>query len=311
MNEILELINQYQQIILYRHINPDLDAFGSQLGLYYVLKELYPLKNIVLQGEMTSDLLKKFSSFEITDIKPVPSLGIVLDTANRERIDGNIEICECLIKIDHHIVVDSYAYLNIEVETASSCSEIVTLLLKDSNIHLPLSSAEALYLGIIGDSNRFLYTSTTQKTFEAASYLLDHHIDIEKLYQLLYLRNKNDLKILQFIYNHIEEDHGVAWYYMSHQDLLDLGICRDQASQYVNTLANIQEYPVWMAITENFEQKHYRVSIRSRQIAINDIASHFRGGGHAFASGATLTSLDELPLLINQLKEKIYGKNMG
>ena len=82
MNEILELINQYQQIILYRHINPDLDAFGSQLGLYYVLKELYPLKNIVLQGEMTSDLLKKFSSFEITDIKPVPSVGICLETSN-------------------------------------------------------------------------------------------------------------------------------------------------------------------------------------------------------------------------------------
>lgn len=311
MNEILKLINEYQQIVLYRHIQPDLDAFGSQLGMYHVLKDLYPSKNIVLQGDMTSDLLKMYASVEVSEIKPIKSLGIVLDTANRERIDGNTELCDVLIKIDHHIIVDSYGTINIEVETASSCSEVVTLLLKENHISIPVQAAEALYLGIIGDSNRFLYASTTQKTFEAASYLLDYHIDIEKLYQLLYLKSKEDLKIHQFIYNHIKEDQGVAWYYMSNEDLNDLHISRDKGSQYVNTLANIKEYPIWMAVTQNLEKNNFRVSIRSRQIAINDVASHFRGGGHAFASGVTLESLDELPLLVNQLKEKIYGKNMG
>ena len=52
---------------------------------------------------------------------------------------------------------------------------------------------------------------------------------------------------------------------------------------------------------------NYRVSIRSRGITINDVASEFRGGGHANASGATLLSLDELDDLIRRLKEKING----
>ena len=44
MERILNLCNEYNQIIIYRHINPDLDAFGSQLGLYFTLKSLYPSK---------------------------------------------------------------------------------------------------------------------------------------------------------------------------------------------------------------------------------------------------------------------------
>jgi phosphoesterase RecJ-like protein len=304
MENIQILIEKYNQIVLYRHINPDLDAFGSQFGLYWTLKALYPQKNIVLQGVMESDLLKFYPPFEVGTILSVPTLGIVLDTANRERIDGDISLCNEIIKIDHHIVVDSYGDINIE-ETASSCSEIVTLICKQLHIQLPIEGANALYLGIIGDSNRFLYESTSQKTFEAASYLLDAGVQIEPLYQALYLKKKTDLAVTRFILNHYQEDEGVAWYYLSTQDLQKLQISREEGSNYVNTLANIEDYLVWMAITQNDIQNNYRVSIRSRGVKINEVAACFHGGGHAFASGATLDSLDELTLLIDKLKEKI------
>ena len=45
--------------------------------------------------------------------------------------------------------------------------------------------------------------------------------------------------------------------------------------------------------------------MRSRHIPVNEIANKYRGGGHAFASGATLLSLDELSLLLNDIKERI------
>ena len=64
MEKILEMIEQYNQIALYRHVNPDLDAFGSQIGLYYTLKELYPHKNIVMMGKRESDLLKMYPELE-------------------------------------------------------------------------------------------------------------------------------------------------------------------------------------------------------------------------------------------------------
>ena len=305
MERILGLINQYDQIIIYRHINPDLDAFGSQLGLYFTLKSLFPLKHFVLEGYMNHDLLKNYDKFDNYERKDVLSLGIVVDTANKERIDGDISICDKIVKIDHHIVIDSYGDLNIEYPNASSCSEIIALLFKQANILIPLSGANALYLGIIGDSNRFLYNSTTSSTFEAASYLLESGISITDLYQSLYLKSKKSLKVLGFIYSNYKEDHGVAWYYLSSDDLKELHISREEGSNYVNCLSDIDEYKIWVAVTQNEPEHNYRVSIRSRNIAINQIANEFRGGGHANASGATLNDLSELELLINKLKEKI------
>lgn len=298
-------IEEFNQLIIYRHVNPDLDAFGSQLGLYWTLKETFPQKNIVLAGDMNSDLLDLYPTFDVGNIQKGLTLGIVLDTANRERIDGDISICDKILKIDHHIVVDSYGDVNIEKEEASSCSEIVTLLLKEERVRLPLEAANALYLGIIGDSNRFLYSSTSSSTFVAAAYLLDAGIHIEKLYQKLYMKNHIDLEVTKFIYNHYQYDDQVAWYYLSSEDLNQLHISRDQGSQYVNTLANYEEFKIWMAITQNDKDHNYRVSIRSRDVSINEIANEFRGGGHAFASGATLESLDELKKLVGKLKEKI------
>ncbi|MCI9092244.1 MAG: bifunctional oligoribonuclease/PAP phosphatase NrnA [Coprobacillus sp.] len=310
MEKILEKIKNYNQILLYRHIHPDLDAFGSQLGMYWMLKTMFPQKNIVLQGEMNSDLLRLYPSFDIAHINKEPSLAIVLDTANQERIDGDISQCNEVIKIDHHIVVDSYGDINIEIETASSCSEIVSLIFKKLKFQIPIEAANALYLGIVGDSNRFLYSSTSIHTFEAASYLIESGIQIEELYQSLYLKKKSDLKITQFIYNTYQEDEGVAWYYLSSEDLKKLNISREQGSNYVNTLANIEEYPIWMAVTQNEAENNYRVSIRSRSITINEVAQLFHGGGHAYASGATLQSLDELYLLVEKLKEKINERKI-
>ena len=305
MERVLNLINEYDQIIIYRHINPDLDAFGSRLGLYFTLKSLYPSKSFVLGGNMSHDLLRLYDGFINEEIKDVLTLGIVADTANKERIDGDISICDKLIKIDHHIVIDSYGDINIERDDASSCSEIIALLLKDATIKIPLSAAKALYLGLVGDSNRFLYSSTSSLSFEAASYLLESGINISDLYESLYLKKKKSLKVLGFIYSHYKEDQGVAWYYLSSEDLMSLGISREEGSNYVNALADIEDYKIWVAITQNDKDGNYRVSIRSRRVAINDVANAFRGGGHANASGATLHDLSELPILIDKLKEKI------
>lgn len=307
MKKILELIDKYSQIVIYRHVNPDLDAFGSQFGLYLTLKNLYPNKIINVQGEMTSDLMRFYPSVSHCSLTDEPVLGVVLDTANRERIDGDTSVCDKIIKIDHHIIVDSFGDINIEIPTASSTCEVLTLLLKEELIKIPIDAANALYLGIIGDSNRFLYHTTSTKTFEAAAYLLESKIDIEKLYQSLYLRKKSELKVTKFIYNTYKEEEDIAYYYLSKESLKELGLTREQGSNYVNTLSNIQEYKVWMAITQNDVENNYRVSIRSRGIPINVVANEFRGGGHMYASGATLLSLDELEDLLRKLKEKING----
>ena len=188
MDKIINLLKQYKQVFLYCHINPDYDAFGSTVGMYYFLKENFPEINVVLKGNFENVLWEKFNA-TIDEEKELPILGIVIDTANRERIDGDISVCDKIIKIDHHIVVDSYGDINIEDATASSASQIVSLLLEEvkDSYSLNEQSARALYMGIIGDTNRFMYRSTDARTFKAASYLLESGINIEEIYQTMYL----------------------------------------------------------------------------------------------------------------------------
>ena len=222
-----------------------------------------------------------------------------------ERIDGDISLCKEIIKIDHHIVVDSYGNLNLEDSTASSCSQIVALFLKNKRVKLSSFGAAALYMGIIGDTNRFMYSATDERTFEAAMYLYNYDFDMQALYERMYMKHVKDLKVNAFILNHYIEDEGVAYYVLKDEDLKHLNISRERGSDFVNLLSSVDEYKVWLAITENTKDHNWRVSMRSRHIPVNEIANKYRGGGHAFASGATLLSLDELPLLLNDIKERI------
>ncbi|RHM62572.1 MULTISPECIES: bifunctional oligoribonuclease/PAP phosphatase NrnA [Coprobacillaceae] len=310
IKEIIEKIKEYQEIVIYRHVNPDYDAFGSQFGMYDLIKSNFNDKKVYLAGDFSSDLVSKFR-FDVDQKLPdfnQSVLGIVLDTANHERIDGeSYQQCQELIKIDHHIVVDQYGIINFEDPQASSCSQLVGLMLQEQ-YHLNISKlgARAIYMGIIGDTNRFMYNSTSDETFNVASLLMTKGINIEEIYNAMYLKNAKDIEINRFIYNHQVVDGRISYYVLKDEDLKELDIPRSRGSDFVNIFSGYKEYLVWMAITENVEDHNWRVSIRSRGVKINEIANKYHGGGHAFASGATLQSLDELQSLIVDLKEAIH-----
>ena len=307
---IFNLIKNYQKVCIYRHVNPDLDALGSQYGMACIIKQLFPDIKICIKGEVNEELLKKlpideqFDQFnELSDC-----LAIITDTANKERIDGNdYQVCKEILKIDHHIVVDSYGNYNIEFPQKSSASQIIVELFQQyQTVKLNIKAASCLYMGMIADSNRFMYSSTDALTLKSAAYLLECGINIEILHQQMYMRKEADLKIQQYILNHYyHNDLGIAYYVLSQIDLEKLNITRSRGSDFVNLLANIEEYQIWLAVTENVENNTWRVSMRSRQIPINEIAAKFNGGGHQLASGATLNNFEELDLLIEELENTI------
>lgn len=309
IEKILNKIDEYEHIVIYRHVNPDFDAFGSQFGMYYLLKNTFPDKNIYVDGDFTSDLVSKYQFdgcfFDNNFHEPV--LGIVLDTANQERIDGkSYQQCQELVKIDHHIVVDSFGDLNYEDPTASSCSQLVGEFLKSHRTAIDQKGAEALFMGIVGDTNRFMYSSTDERTFEIASLLYSYHIDLQDLYERMYLSSLTDLYVQRFILNHFAVDDQIGYYILKDEDLQQLHISREMGSNYVQMLGQTKELAIWMAITENTRDGNWRVSLRSRHYPVNKVANKYRGGGHMYAAGATLASLDELPLLVNDLKEIIH-----
>lgn len=308
MEQIIEMIKKYKQILVYRHVNPDMDAFGTQFGLILFLRENFPDKNIVAMGEFTSKLLPMYPfDPKTTKYEKEESLGIVVDTANRERVDGDLSLCKEIIKIDHHLIVDQYGDVNIVDDHASSCAQIVANLIAEvrDDYKMPQEAAECLYIGIVGDSNRFLYRNTDERTFRAAAFLAETRIDLEAIYQKMYMKKEKDLAVTKFILNNYHSTSHIAYYILTDEDLKNLGISREEGSDYVNTLANIEEFEIWVAITENRKDHNVRVSLRSREVPVNTVANAFRGGGHALASGATLSSFDELPDLLESLKDAI------
>lgn len=311
-DEIVKKIEEYDYIAIYRHVSPDYDAFGSQMGMYDLIKQTYPEKTVYVCGDFSSDLVTKFkvaACFDQVDYH-LGVLGIVVDTANQERIDDqDYHLCKELIKIDHHLVVDSYGDINLEDSTASSASQLVCDLYQNTNLKLSVDGATALYMGIIGDSSRFLYQSTDERTFKAASALLETGIDISEIYDTMYLKKATELQINKFILNNYHVDGNIAYYILKDEDLKQLNISRERGSDYVNVLSGIEEYYIWMAITENKVDDNWRVSLRSRQYAVNQVAQKYNGGGHKLASGAKLTSLEQLDDLIVDLKELINEQN--
>ena len=308
--EMLKRIKEANTIYIYRHVASDYDALGSQYGLMQMIKDNFKDKDVVCLGEPNEELFRQMAitdqncSFEKTE----KSLSIVLDTANQARIDGiGYDCCDFMIKVDHHVVVDSYGDLNIEDPNASSASELVVRFYESNSDILVLSkeAASYLYFGIVGDTNRFMYDASNASTLRAAAILLECGINKEEIYRMMYVKKIKDLEIQKYILNCYQYDEGVAYYVLSQEDLDKLGISREQGSNYVNLLSNIDEIKVWIAITYQKEKDNYRVSLRSRNVPVQPIASKFNGGGHVYASGATLESINDLALLLEMVKEEI------
>ena len=113
MNEIMEALEQSELIIIHRHLRPDPDAYGSQLGLKYYLQKKFPNKQIYAVGA-NEDSLKFIGLMdEIDDDMYKKATVVVCDTANAPRIDDQrYDTGTKLLKIDHHPATDQYGDIN-------------------------------------------------------------------------------------------------------------------------------------------------------------------------------------------------------
>ncbi|MCR5184773.1 MAG: bifunctional oligoribonuclease/PAP phosphatase NrnA, partial [Bacilli bacterium] len=116
----------------------------------------------------------------------------------------------------------------------------------------------------------------------------------------------DDLKVTAYILNHFEvSPKGVAYYVLDEKIQRELNITTERGKENVNLFSNIEGINAWCSITEDLKDHCWRVSIRSKEKAINGVATMFEGGGHAQASGAKLNHISDLPRLIEEL-EKLF-----
>lgn len=306
-NEIMEQIQQYDTIIIHRHVRPDPDAYGSQLGLKSYLKLKFPEKTIyaVGQSEASLDFMGTFDAVLDDDYKE--ALVIVCDTANAPRVDDQrFEEGKELIKIDHHPPVDQYGNLNYVDTNASSTSEIIFDMIAHFNdlSIIDGETARLLYLGIVGDTGRFLFNNTTPHTMEVAAQLLkypfEHSVELNKMAE-------KDPKLMPFqgyvLQNFDMNEYGFAKVQITKETLEKYDLKPNEASQFVNTIADLRGLKIWIFAVD--EGNEIRCRIRSKGIVINDVAQQFGGGGHPNASGVSVDSWEEFEELAQALNQKL------
>ena len=99
---ILNKIKEYNRIIIHRHVRPDGDCMGSQMGLKYLLKNTFPEKEVYAVGDELPEYLKELGEVDIIpDGYYQDALVIVVDTANESRIcDARWQTGKYIIKIE-------------------------------------------------------------------------------------------------------------------------------------------------------------------------------------------------------------------
>lgn len=306
VKEILTKIKAYQTIIIHRHQRPDPDAIGSQVGLAEILRESFPEKQVFQVGCSVEGLEFLAEMDEVSDETYQEALVIVTDTANSPRIsDDRYRLGAELIKIDHHPNDDPYGDLVWVNTKASSCSEIIADFyhLNQDELLMSNNSARLLYAGIIGDTGRFLYPSTTPHTLEVAAELMTYDFNAGQLNRELEQIPMNVAKLAGYVYQNIEVDeYGAAKVILPQALLNEYGIVDSETAAIVSIPGMIDEVLAWGIFVEQPEG-YYRVRLRSKGPVINTLAKKHHGGGHPLASGANAKNQKEINEIYSEIKQ--------
>ncbi|HGI8685226.1 DHH family phosphoesterase [Streptococcus agalactiae] len=302
--QILDKIKEYDTIIIHRHMRPDPDALGSQIGLRDIIRHNFPKKKVLATGfdEPTLAWIAKMD--QVTDQDYQGALVVVTDTANTPRIDDErYKKGDFLIKIDHHPNDEVYGDLSYVDTNASSASEIVTDFALSCDLLLSTSAARVLYNGIVGDTGRFLYPATTSKTLKIASKLREFDFDFSAMARQMDSFPFKIAKLQGFIFEQLKIDkNGAACITLTQEDLKRFDVTDAETAAIVGVPGKIDIVESWAIFVEQSDG-HYRVRLRSKSHIINEIAKRHNGGGHPLASGANSYSLEENQAIYQEIQE--------
>ena len=303
--QIRDCIESFNTIIIHRHKNPDGDALGSQIGLKHILLENFPGKRVLCVGDAAGRYAFMENSVmdEVTNEDYRDALAIILDTSAKALIsDERYSLAAATARIDHHIFYEEIGEVEVTDTSFESCCGLITAMAKECGWRLNPTAAKSLYTGMITDSGRFRYDSTSARTFLLASFLMEQDFSTTDIYRNLYaddfafiqLRARFVLKI-QFA-----ENKKVAYIYTTREEAEGYSFDTFTLSRgMVNVMGEIRGVDVWVNFTET--ENGVLAELRSSVHNINPIAKKYGGGGHEKASGATLKNREEAMSMLNDL----------
>ena len=241
---------------------------------------------------------------EIPDSYYENALAIVLDCGAPTLVsDDRYTKAAKTIRFDHHLFVDKFCDEEAIDSSFESCCGLITAFAYEQGLRITPLAAKSLYTGMITDSGRFRYDSTSSRTFQMASHLMAQGIDTTSIFRNLYADSlESKQQKAQFIQKIRLTERNVAYIYTSLEEFNQLGMDTFAVSRgMVNTMADIKGVDIWVNFTET--ENGVLCELRSATKNINPIAVKYGGGGHAKASGATVKSKEDALAMLQDLDD--------
>ena len=312
--EIYKAIKKYDEIVIARHTGADIDALGSQLAMQEIIKETFPEKKVYVIGAYSSKFKFVGQLDREEDLKLENPLLIVLDTPKTSRIDTlDLSKYSFKIKIDHHPLEEKFGDIELVNDKSSSACEVVIDLCNNTKLKINKIAAERLFMGIVSDTNRFMYPSTSYETMNKAAKLIEEYgVNPPELYEKMYLRDLVELRFEGYMLQNLKvTKNKVAYIKITDEIQKEFNVDAATPGNMIGSLSYINDFIVWVTFSEDKKQNLVRVSIRSRGPVINTIAMQYNGGGHKLASGVRLPDFTLSDALIDDLDKlcKEYLEN--
>lgn len=326
--ELSKLFSSSGNILLISHLNPDGDAIGSQLALYYYLRAKG--RNVSM---MTPNNLQEFLKWMdgadnieifIRERKKCrmlieqADLIIMLDFNHSNRLgESEVYVRASRAKkvlIDHHLDPEEFTDLAISDTTMCSTAELVHELVTGMNggQFVDKSYSEAIYVGIVTDTGNFEHGSYSSRTFRTVADLLESGLEKEKILDLVYSNYSADrLRLQGFALSNrmvVLSEFKTAYIYLTREDLKAYNHVKGDTEGFVNMPLAIRG----ICFSAMFIEKDgfIKLSFRSKgRFPSNEFAAlYFSGGGHLNASGGEYPdSLDNtIEYFIRVLKENAW-----
>jgi len=318
--QVLAEIRRAERFVLATHEHPDGDALGSLAGMQLVLEELgKDAVSFMAPDEFPLPYEYRFIELPHMVTEPPADLGertiIFLDCGNIDRNPADAFKTERahILNIDHHHDNTRFGTVNHVVPEASCTAEIVWDLAKGLGVELNQAIAEALYVGLVTDTGRFMYDATGPTAHRMAAELIEAGVDVQAVYRRLYEGvpyGKLEL-LARGLANVQRFDDGLLTVtHLSTEDYEQAGAEESWSEGVVDHLRALEGTAVAGLVRDKLGDGDGRrkVSLRASddRVDVSVIARAMGGGGHRRAAGFTTEM--ELPELVAFLREQVRAQ---
>lgn len=301
-----QILEANDNVLIMGHNLPDIDSFGSALGIYIIAKKFGKEAHIVF-GEISSSVRPFMNRFidkeeypddmfikkeETENYLTASTVVIVVDVNRPQRTECPqlLDKCKTIIVFDHHRRSSDTitgAVLSYVDPYASSACEMVTEMIQyvDDGIKLKAFEADALYAGISIDTDGF-NSKSGPRTFEAAAFLRRHGADVTRVRKML----RNDMNEYKAIASAVSKSEVYkSAFAITVFDGEGLESPTIGGAKAANQLLDISGIKASFVITQ-YEDKLY-ISARSiDEVNVQLVMEKLGGGGHMSIAGAQLTN---------------------